>query len=153
MSNSVKCLEGFFTGLVQPEFLRNILVEAEEYTSNLVVVRFNAICERQLVRGVSVAIVYTPGWVSELVVSILLSSDVDAREFITRIYQALISKQCYIEAAREYVLVKKRLSCRQAERKKFSELLEEILSEFGEKCVIQYLGDYELTWRQDVEDI
>lgn len=153
MSSSVKCLGDFFTGLVPPELLSNILVEAEEYTSNLIVIRFNAVCEKQLVRDVSVAIAYTPGWVSKLVVSILLGSDVDAGEFITRIYQALISRQCYVEVSREYILVKRKLSCRQAEKEKLSKLLEEILGEFSEKCEVRYSGNYELVWSQDVESI
>jgi len=145
------CLEKFFAGLIPPEFLRNILVEAEEYTSNVIIVKFDVSCEKRLVRDVSVAIIYTPGWVNKLAVSILLSSDIEAGEFITRIYQALISKHCYIEASSEYVRVIRKLSCHQAENVRFSELFEEIIKEFSEKCEVRYSGAYELVWSPDAE--
>ncbi|MEM1622551.1 MAG: hypothetical protein QW780_00625 [Sulfolobales archaeon] len=147
---SLECLSKFFKGLVPLETLKTILVEAEEYVANTIRMRFNFSCSKSLLRDVTVSILYTPPSVSAIVVELFLSSQINARDFVTRIYQSLVSKSCYVEVSAEGIYVARKVSCLKALEAEFVEIVSSILSEVSENCVMSFSGSYELHWYTDV---
>ncbi len=145
-SSALECLNTFFGGLIPPEVLESLLLEAEEYVANAVRVRFDFDCERGLLRGVSAIILYTPCTVNRIVVEVRLSPDVSAREFAERVYRSLLSKSCYVELSSGGVYVAKRVGCPGTAEARFADLVNDILSEVGEKCSMSFSGSYELFW-------
>ncbi|MEM1698440.1 MAG: hypothetical protein QXT76_01265 [Sulfolobales archaeon] len=111
--------------------------------------RFDFSCSKNLLRDAAVSILYTPPSVNMIVVELFLSSQVNARDFITRIYQSLISKSCYVEASTEGIYVARKVSCFKVPEAEFVGIVSSILSEVGENCVMSFSGSYELLWNTD----
>ena len=86
----VSCLENFFKGLVDPGYLRVILLEAEELASNLVLLHFNFRCTAGLVKEILAAVLYTPKTVVRASAEVILRPEVQARDFILRTYPSLV---------------------------------------------------------------
>lgn len=143
------CLEEFFSGLISRKTIKSLILEIEEYVANSIVLKFELECEKRLARGLSVVIVYTPGEVKRLVVDLLLSSEISAKDFITRIYQSLLSRRYNVELSREFIRVTKELSCRDVRSFTLVRVLNEALGEFGEACSARYSGTYEMLWGSD----
>lgn len=139
-------MDEFFKNVIPRETLKKLLLEAEEYVANAISIKFDANCGRGLLRGASATVLCSPFGVKEVVVEMTLSPQVDARDFLTRIYQSLISKSCYIEVSSEGIYVARRVGCSRARRTEFVELVRNILSELGESCTFSFSGTYELLW-------
>lgn len=147
--SALECLDAFFGGLVPRGFLEGLLVEAEEYAANAIRVRFDHECERGLLRGASATILYAPNTVSRVIVEVQLSPDLNAREFVERIYGSLLSKSCYVELSAGGVYVARRVSCSGVPGAGFVDAVNEVLSEVGERCSLRFSGSYELLWYVD----
>ncbi|MEM2006550.1 MAG: hypothetical protein QW154_02830 [Sulfolobales archaeon] len=143
---SLECLSKFLKNLVPLETIRRLLVEAEEYVANTVRMKFDFSCSKNLLRDVAVSIIYTPPSVSSIVVEVILTSEIDARDFVTRIYHSLTSKSCYVEVSTEGVYVSREVSCFKALDVELVSVVNSILSEIGENCVLSFSGSYELLW-------
>lgn len=136
----------FFKNVIPREVLKKLLLEAAEYVANAISIKFDVSCDKGLLRDASATILCSPFGVREIILEMTLSPQVDARDFLTRIYQSLTSKSCYIEVSADGVYVAKRVGCSGALRTEFADLVRSILSEFGESCTLSFSGAYELFW-------
>lgn len=136
----------FFKGVIPRDTLKTLLLEAGEYVANAISVKFEARCDKGLLRDASATILCSPFGVKEIVVGVTLSTQVDARDFLTRIYQSLTSKSCYVEVSSDGIYVARRVRCHVGGGVEFLGLVWSILSEFGESCELKFSGAYELLW-------
>jgi hypothetical protein len=140
----VECLESFLRDLIDPSFLLNVLLEAEETTSNLVLLHFDFRCVRGLVKEVLVAILYTPKIVVRVTAEVVLKPEVGARDFILRVYPSLISMGYGVDVSSEGIRVYRVYSCRGSPDRSFTRTVSEILSVFNESCEVIFRGSYSL---------
>jgi len=142
--DEISCLEEFLRGLINPEFLHNVLLEAEELASNVIFLRFNFRCSRGLVKEILVSVLYTFRTVVRTTVEVILAPDVQARDFILRVYPSLIGMGCGVDLSSEGIRVYKVYRCGSSLGRSFTEVVQEILSVFEESCEILFKGDYRL---------
>jgi len=130
---------------VDPKFLHNVLLEAEELASNVIFLRFNFRCNRGLVKEILAAVLYTFRTVVRTMVEVILaSSDIQARDFILRAYPSLIGMGYGVDLSSEGIRVYKIYKCGSSLGKSFTEVIQEILSVFEESCEVLFEGDYSL---------
>ncbi len=140
----ISCLEGFLRGLVDPKLLRNVFLEAEELASNVISLRFNFRCSRGLVKEILVSVLYTFRTVVRTTVEVILTPDIQARDFILRAYPSLIGMGCGVDLSSEGIRIYKVYKCGSSLGKSLAEVVQEILSVFEESCEVLFEGGYRL---------
>lgn len=144
--NVVECLGSFFKNILSPDFIRSVIIEAEEYVANVIEIDFDCECKKGLLRKVSVAIAYNPGYVKWIVIELYVTSQVEAYDFITRTYRNLLAKSYNVEISRENIRIFKRIGCRDVREEGLWSLVSEVMSELGDICNLRFSGTYSLHW-------
>lgn len=141
---TVECFARFLGDVVPQEVLKTLLLEAEECAANAVIIKFNSECHRNLLKELLVALIYVG--IGEVVVEVSLSPDIEARDFLLRVYDSLLSKSWSVELLEDRVRLFKKVSCRRVPGVDLAAVLNGVLKDVGEKCSFSFSGLYELKW-------
>ncbi|MCX8208864.1 MAG: hypothetical protein N3G79_04400 [Sulfolobales archaeon] len=140
----MECFTKFFGNAVPQEFLRTLLLEAEEYAANAVTVKFNFDCYRNLLKELSVTLLYVG--IGEIIVEVSLLPTIEARDFLLRVYSSLLSKSWSVELFEDRIHLVKKVSCRRIPGIDLAAALSSVLEDVGERCSFSFSGLYELKW-------